>query len=118
MIDQASAIPLPPSISATDLFTKLAHNENICVIDVRREKAYSQATCLISGAARVTEESLLVYAKSAPKNALVVAYCVYGHEVSQNAASALGKLGLNAAFLEGGITEWQNLKLPVVARDA
>ena len=37
-----------------------------------------------------------------PRGASVVVYCVHGHEVSQNAAKALG-----ARYLEGGIEAWR-----------
>jgi hypothetical protein len=41
-----------------------------------------------------------------------VAYCVHGHEVSQNVASALRQLGVQAAYLEGGIAGWKDQGLP------
>ena len=40
--------------------------------------------------------------KTLPRAASVVVYCVHGHEVSQNAAKALG-----ARYLEGGIEGWR-----------
>jgi hypothetical protein len=42
----------------------------------------------------------------------VVAYCVHGHEVSQNAAAALAAAGLTAHWLDGGITAWRENGLP------
>jgi hypothetical protein len=53
-----------------------------------------------------------------PRNRELVAYCVHGHEVSQNAARQLREAGFNARFLEGGIEHWQQDALPLMGKDA
>lgn len=49
---------------------------------------------------------------------LLVVYCAYGHQVSQNIADALTISGFNVRYVEGGIAKWvsegkpQEAKLP------
>src|SRR5437763_5783654 len=48
-----------------------------------------------------------------PTGRWVVAYCVYGQEVSQNVATALRAAGVEASYLEGGISNWKEKRLPM-----
>ena len=72
------------------------------VIDVRRNERFQEATDLISGALRRDPAAVDAVEEDLPRGASVVVYCVHGHEVSQNAAKALG-----AKYLEGGIEAWR-----------
>lgn len=60
---------------------------------------------MIAGALRRDPAAVGDWLRALPKSRAVVVYCVHGHEVSQNAAKALGEAGFNAHFLEGGIEE-------------
>ena len=71
------------------------------VVDVRRKPAFLAAPDMIRGALRRDPEAL----GSLPGDNVVV-YCVHGHEVSQNAAKALG-----ARYLEGGIEHWDGERM-------
>jgi hypothetical protein len=53
-----------------------------------------------------------------PSSHPVVVYCVRGHEVSQQAAAAVRAAGRDARYLEGGITAWAELGLPLRKRVA
>jgi rhodanese-related sulfurtransferase len=89
-------------ISAADLRQSLRSSAPPLVIDVRRNERFLEATDLIRGALRRDPARIAEWSKTLPRAANVVVYCVHGHEVSQNAAKALG-----AKYLEGGIEHWR-----------
>jgi len=76
------------------------------VIDVRRRPAFVEARHTIAGALRRPPDDVAGWAASLPAADTFVVYCVHGHEVSQNVATALRERGLNARYLEGGIAAW------------
>ena len=90
------------SITATELKSAFAGTKPPLVIDVRRPPAFRAAPDMASGALRRDPAAVASWAKELPRASSVVVYCVHGHEVSQNAAKALG-----ARFLEGGIEAWR-----------
>jgi len=90
------------SISAEDLRQSLRSSAPPLVIDVRRNERFFEAADLIRGALRRDPATIADWSKTLPRGANVVVYCVHGHEVSQNAAKALG-----AKYLEGGIEHWR-----------
>jgi rhodanese-related sulfurtransferase len=91
-----------PAISAASLRHSLASGRSPLVIDVRRGPAFLGAPDLVRGALRRDPLRIADWGRTLPKGADVVVYCVHGHEVSQDAAKALG-----ARFLEGGIEAWR-----------
>jgi rhodanese-related sulfurtransferase len=74
------------------------------LIDVRMNERFLDALDMIRGALRRDPLRAAEWKKSLPAAASVVVYCVHGHEVSQNAAKALG-----AKYLEGGIEAWREM---------
>jgi thiosulfate sulfurtransferase len=96
------------SITAAQLQNFLQDQSNLIILDVRRAPAFEKNPVLIKGAQRVLPESVASWATAKEfKDATVIAYCVYGHEVSQGATQTLRELGLNAYFLEGGLVGWE-----------
>jgi rhodanese-related sulfurtransferase len=93
------------SISAADLRTQIAASQPPIVIDVRRKPAFDASREMLRGALRRDPEQLAAWAGSLPQAASIVVYCVHGHEVSQNAAAALSRMGMQASYLEGGLQE-------------
>ena len=89
------------SITATELKQRLRAGAAPIVIDVRRNARFMDSPYMIDGALRRDPERIDDWKGALPKGDIVV-YCVHGHEVSQNAAKALG-----ARFLEGGIEHWR-----------
>ncbi len=75
------------------------------VIDVRRRQPFLESDSLIKGALRRDPERVSEWAKSLPRAASVVVYCVHGREVSQGVARTLG-----ARYLEGGIEAWREMR--------
>jgi len=94
------------SISAAELRRSLGSSAPPLVIDVRRNERFLEANDFIRGAVRRDPATIADWSKTLPKAASVVVYCVHGHEVSQNAAKALG-----AKYLEGGIEAWREAGL-------
>jgi rhodanese-related sulfurtransferase len=92
------------SISAAELRKSLLSSAPPLVIDVRRNERFLESSYLVKGAVRRDPAALADWAKTMPRAATVVVYCVHGHEVSQNAAKALG-----AKYLEGGIEAWREI---------
>ena len=90
------------AISASGLKALIGHQAPPIVIDVRRNERWHEAADLIDGALRRDPAQIEQWKNTLPAGAEVVVYCVHGHEVSQNAAKALG-----ARFLEGGIEHWR-----------
>ena len=90
------------SISPAELSRSLRSSEPPLVIDVRRRPRFHESPFVMKGALWRDPERLDEWKDNLPGKAPVVVYCVHGHEVSQNAAKALG-----ARFLEGGIEAWR-----------
>jgi rhodanese-related sulfurtransferase len=97
----------PPSVSAEQLSSWLRDARLMDVLDVRRLPAFEKNPVLIAGAWRVPPDELEQWIAGKDKSKPVVAYCVYGHEVSQATTLSLLDHGFNAMYLSGGMSEWQ-----------
>jgi rhodanese-related sulfurtransferase len=106
------------SISPSDLHAAVAAGRAGLIIDVRREAAFRAAPAMLAGALRRDPEAVVRWAPELPAASEVTVYCVHGHEVSQNAAAALGKLGIRARYLEGGFAGWADAGFPLRAKPA
>lgn len=93
---------MPPSLSPTDLQARLGRPDAPLLLDVRRRPRFAESDWLLPGATYCAPEDVAAFAKSETPREVVV-YCVYGHNVSQDAAAALRAAGWNASFLAGGI---------------
>jgi len=91
-----------PAISVASLRHSLASGKPPLVIDVRKGPTFLGAPDLVGGALRRDPLRVADWGRTLPNGADVVVYCVHGHEVSQDAAKALG-----ARYLEGGIEAWR-----------
>ena len=91
------------AVSAPGLRALIGRKTPPIIIDVRRNERWQEASDLIDGALRRDPAQIEQWKKTLPAGAEVVVYCVHRHEVSQNAAKALG-----AKFLEGGIEHWRS----------
>ena len=95
------------AITAAALRATLTQPNPPLLIDVRRAKAFTEAADMVSGALRRDPETAASWADDLPPAHAVVVYCVHGHEVSQNAATALRARGLSARYLEHGLEAWR-----------
>jgi rhodanese-related sulfurtransferase len=72
------------------------------VLDVRRAPKFTASQRLLYGAQWCAPEDVAAFAKAqTPRTALV--YCVYGHNVSEDAVATLRAAGWDASALAGGI---------------
>lgn len=72
------------------------------ILDVRRNERFHLSPSLLPSALHVAPEDLAAWLKNRPPQS-AVAYCVYGHELSQSAAAQLRNAGWDARYLLGGI---------------
>ena len=107
----------PSPISPIDLYARLGAASAPVLIDVRREDSFSTDDRLIIGAFHRPPEGVERWRKELPPGRSVVAYCTHGHEVSQGVAAALARAGVQAAYLEGGISSWKEQRLPTRKKD-
>src|SRR5438874_10402684 len=105
--------PKPPSICPLDLYGAIGTAAAPVVIDVRRSAAFAADNRTIVGAIRRDPDEIQNWRRSLPAGRAVVAYCVHGHEASQEAASALQRAGVGASYLEHGIAGWAEHRLPM-----
>ncbi len=77
------------------------------VLDVRRVPAFEANPVLIPGSVRCAPDHVEARAAALEPWRPVVAVCVHGHEVSQNAAAALARQGYDAGTLAVGLEGWR-----------
>lgn len=93
-------------ISPQELAARMGRADAPLLLDVRREKKFLESRHLLAGAGRCAPEDVAAFAASqlsSQGQREVVVYCVYGHNVSDDAATALRAAGWNARALAGGI---------------
>jgi rhodanese-related sulfurtransferase len=91
-----------PRISPDDLAARMGRAAAPLLLDVRREGKFLESQLMLAGALRCKPEDVVAFAASqSPRD--VVAYCVYGHHVSEDAVAELRAAGWNASALAGGI---------------
>jgi rhodanese-related sulfurtransferase len=97
-----TAVSSVPRISPDELTARLGRGDSPLLLDVRREAVFAASDRLIAGAQRCKPEDVAAFASAhAPRE--VVVYCVYGHNVSAEAAATLQAAGWKASALSGGI---------------
>jgi thiosulfate sulfurtransferase len=101
------------SISAQDLVARLKEGASIQLIDVRRSQAVQNSGLQISGAKWLNPALWLDWKDEVSKNKPVILYCAHGHEISQGLTAALRVMGLDASYVVGGFSAWQEENLPV-----
>ena len=95
------------SISPSELKSRLGEHPPPTLVDVRRPEAFARDPVTIPHADRREPDAIDGWSRELEPWREVVVYCVHGHEVSQNAAAALGRRGLVARYLEGGLEGWR-----------
>src|SRR5690242_1006200 len=100
------------AISPLDLYARIGTASAPVLLDVRRAAAFDADDAVIVGALRHDPEQVVGWRRELPHDRTAVVYCVHGHEVSRGVADALRASGIEAQYLEGGITGWAELGLP------
>lgn len=109
---KASSFSVSPSLLARALDGRSPP----LLVDVRKNQAYVESACTLFGALRRDPLEVAQWGRTLPPSALVVVYCIHGHEVGVNTMQALRDQGIEAVYLEGGIEAWREQGLPVVAK--
>lgn len=93
---------LVPRMSPDALALRMGSATAPLLLDVRRAGKFAESPRMLAGAIYCAPENVAAFAKSqAPRE--VVAYCVYGHNVSADVVSALRTAGWTAWQLAGGM---------------
>ncbi len=90
-------------ITVSELMRELSSINPPAVIDVRKRPAFEADLQQIAGALWLDPEQVSHWAPALTQQQSVVVYCIKGHEVGINCASALNSAGIPARYLEGGI---------------
>lgn len=90
------------SISPAGFNARLGRSDAPLVLDVRRQARFDESPRLLACAQRCAPEDVAALAASRPPGDVLV-YCVYGHNVSEDAAGALQAAGWQAHAVAGGI---------------
>ena len=85
-----------------DLFARMGSAAAPLLLDVRREGKFAGSPRMLAGAVWCAPENVAAFAKSQTPREVVV-YCVYGHNVSADAALTLRAAGWSAWQLAGGM---------------
>ncbi|MFS8084963.1 MAG: chromate resistance protein ChrB domain-containing protein [Acidobacteriota bacterium] len=113
-MDTAQLAP-PAFVAPNELYRLLGGPRCPLILDVRKTPAFAEDDRMLPGALRVAPEAIAGW--SAPTHAqALVAYCVHGHEVSQQAVAALARRGFHATYLEGGIALWREMGMPLLQK--
>jgi len=91
-----------PSISPSELQQLIGRPQPPLLLDVRRPGHFAASERLLAGAMHCAPEDVPALARGGPPREVVV-YCVYGHNVSEDAVRTLRSAGWNARLLQGGI---------------
>ena len=101
-----SDLVLNSPVLSQELGARLGCTDAPLLLDVRREGKFLESPYLIAGARRCAPEDVAAFAAAQwalnPQHEIVV-YCVYGHNVSADAVTALRAAGLNVSKLAGGM---------------
>jgi rhodanese-related sulfurtransferase len=101
------------SVSAESLYQRLGGPAAPVLIDVRRTPTFDADPWMIVGAIRRPPEAVVEWSEALPKGRQVVVYCAHGREISRDTVASLRGIGLDARYLEGGISEWAERKSPL-----
>jgi rhodanese-related sulfurtransferase len=98
-------------MSAEDVLARREEGQTITVVDTRSKFTGPAAR----GAVNLTDDKLAVWSKGLPKDTLIVAYCTcHDEHTAVRAVLKLQELGFTNAFaLQGGLSAWQAVGLPV-----
>jgi rhodanese-related sulfurtransferase len=100
------------SVSADELYARLGTALAPMLVDVRRQEAFSADDKLIVGAFHRPPQDVDSWLDELPNDRSVVAYCSHGREVSQGVAAGLRAAGIKASYLEGGVSAWNERRMP------
>src|SRR5258708_37950462 len=103
---------ISPSVSPEDLYARLGTASAPIVVDVRRSEDFAKAERLVASAFHRAPEEVERWRKDLSGGRPVVVHCAQGLQVSQDVTAVLRAVGVDAVYLEGGISAWTEQGLP------
>jgi Fe-Mn family superoxide dismutase len=103
-------------ISAEALRDIVARKDDVIVLDVRKLEDLAAGGDMLPGAQHRNPEQFEAWAATLPRNKTIVAYCVYGFQVSRDPIAILRQRGYDARSLAGGIAAWHAIGAPTVPK--
>ena len=107
-----------PAVSPAILRRWFHEKRSFTLIDVRRPPIFAEAADMLPAARWRDPFAVGDWADALDPALPVVAYCVHGHEISQNAVRALATAGFEAYTLLDGIEGWRAAGGPTVPKVA
>jgi superoxide dismutase, Fe-Mn family len=112
-------VPTPSEsaeITAETLRDMVARQEDVIVLDVRKPEDLVKGSDMLPSAEHRNPEQFEQWAATLPKGKPIVAYCVYGFQVSRDPVAMLRERGYDARSLAGGIAAWHAIGAPTVPK--
>jgi superoxide dismutase, Fe-Mn family len=103
-------------ITAEALRDMVARKEDVIVLDVRKPEDLVKGSDMLPSAQRRDPEQFEQWAATLPKGKPIVAYCVYGFQISRDPVAMLRQRGYDARSLAGGIAAWHAIGAPTVPK--
>jgi rhodanese-related sulfurtransferase len=104
------------SVSPRELYASLTTTSAPVLLDVRRDEVFNADDKLIISAYHRPPQDVNGWVSELPTGRRVVAYCARGREVSQGVAASLRAAGIDATYLEGRASAWNERGLPTRKR--
>lgn len=101
-------------IAAEDLLARIQRKDDFVLLDVCLADDLAKRSDMIPGAYLRAPETIADWVGELPKDKPIVAYCVYGFQVSGDAVAEMRRRGLDACSLAGGIAAWHAIGAPTV----
>jgi Fe-Mn family superoxide dismutase len=95
-----------PAITVEELASRLAGGEPVQVIDARPRFHFSRSADMMRGATYRDPERVDEWCKELSPDAPVAVYCSYGFNVGCAVTAVLRQRGLDARYVQGGLSAW------------
>jgi rhodanese-related sulfurtransferase len=105
---------MDPCLFPKTLLSLLNTPQPPVLVDVRRRPALEADSSMLPGAVWRDPHAVEQWGAKLPPGGSPVVYCAHGHEVSRGVRDALGRRGVTAGIVEGGIEGWRAAGGPVV----
>ena len=105
------------SVTPEALRDRLDQGGDLLVLDVRPDGFIFERYGMIPGATVLPPQRIADWIGELPTDRPIVAYCVYGFQVSGDAVAEMRRRGFDARILSGGIAAWNAIGAPTCSRD-
>jgi Fe-Mn family superoxide dismutase len=96
----------PGQVTVAQLQAMLEHGDDVVLLDVCLADDLAKRSDMLPSAQLRALEAIARWANELPRGKPIIAYCVYGFQVSGDAVAELRRRGFDARSLAGGIAAW------------